>query len=372
MSNAQQANNSYTPPQPAYQLAVMEITQLRQKFEKMVHEANTSVVFRKELLYASTAIMNNDYLAKVCVQNPVSLKSAFQQVAACGLTLNPSRGLGYLVPRDGAVMLDISYRGMIRMAVDDGAIKDCIVEVVYSGDIFKYHGKRKSPEHEFMPFAKKEDRGEFIGVYVEALLPDGRLHVEAVSAEDIYAARAASQLWKQKKNGPWLDFFDSMAKKAAIKIARKYWPQGSERLDEAITYLNENGEGFANPDLPIEVVARHVGQADEVDEPKQSMDLEPEANAATTVAAEAEEPIEDAEFVDVQDNPEPAVQAEVNQDDNPITEKVIKRTAVIVDRATTQGCWQAALDHVSNWPAAWAAYAKRELQAAQYAAAAGG
>lgn len=371
MSHAKSVQNAYTPPAPAHQRAIVEISQLKSKFEKMVGEANTSVVFSKELLYASTAIMNNDYLAGICIQNPLSLKSAFQQVAACGLTLNPSRSLAYLVPRDGAVVLDISYRGMIRMAVEDGAILDCIVELVYSDDTFRYRGKRKSPDHEFDPFAKKEDRGEFRGVYVEVTLPGGRLLVEAISAEDIYQAREASELWKRKKKGPWKDHFGPMAKKAAIKIARKYWPQGSRKLDEAIAYLNDHGEGFSNSDLPTHVVARHVGQAD-VNEPEQTLDTTCDPMVTAEVGTKEQEAAEDAEFVEVQDQAEAAKQPEaVEETGDALPEKVIKKTAVLVERATDQGCWQAALDYVSNWPAEAARYATRQLRAAQYAEAAG-
>lgn len=156
-------------------------------------------------------MMNNDYLCTVAINNPLSLRNAFGQVAACGLTLNPARGLCYLVPRDGQVVLDVSYKGMIKTAVNDGAIRDCIVELVYSNDQFKYKGKRHSPVHEFDPF-DTEERGEFRGVYVEVTLPDGRVHVEAVTAKEIYKARDASDLWKRKKKGPWVDFETSMFK----------------------------------------------------------------------------------------------------------------------------------------------------------------
>ena len=89
-----------------FQQAVGILSQSEQKFTKLVEDAKTSITFKAEMLYASTAMMNNEYLAGVAVKNPMSLRSAFQQVAACGLTLNPARGLAYLVPRDGQVLLE--------------------------------------------------------------------------------------------------------------------------------------------------------------------------------------------------------------------------------------------------------------------------
>lgn len=337
------------------------------KFLSLVEDVKANVTFKAEMLYACTVMMNNEYLAGVAIRNPMSLRSAFQQVAACGLTLNPSRGLAYLVPRDGQVILDISYRGMIRMAVEDGAIKDCIVELVYSTDEFCYKGKRKSPDHIFNPFFDKEKRGEFVGVYVEAMLPDGRLHIEAISAEEIYSARGASDLWKKKKKGPWLDFFGPMAKKAAIKIARKYWPQGSGRLDQAITYLNENGEGFAANDVPAEVVERFMGRAE-------VMEGETVAEQTESLPSQAEEAA--AAEVSVEEVPESAEQAQpepipsTNQQAQ-LPPKVLKKTEQLVVRAKEQGCWQAALEYIESWPVEAMVYAKGQLQAAQYAEARG-
>lgn len=370
-----------------FQQVVHILAQSEQKFVNLVEEAKTSITFRAEMLYASTAMMNNEYLAGVAYRNPMSLRSAFQQVAACGLTLNPARGLAYLVPRDSQVILDISYRGMIRMAVEDGAIKDCIVELVYSTDEFSYRGKRKSPEHVFNPFADKAKRGEFVGVYVEAMLPDGRLHVEAISAEAIYAARAVSDLWKRKKKGPWVDFFDSMAKKTAIKIARKYWPQGSGRLDGAIAYLNENGEGFTSNEVPAEVVERYMGQAEVV---------EPESNVVETVVQSAMTAVEEAERAaaesqeraePAQSEPATAVEPTQSKSKEPestasssngadagcdLPPKVLKKTADLVSRAQAQGCWEAALEYIQSWPVKAKEYATTQLQAAQYVAVAGG
>tara|TARA_R110000851_G_scaffold92259_3_gene201309 strand:- start:13710 stop:14777 length:1068 start_codon:yes stop_codon:yes gene_type:complete len=349
-----------------FQQAVALIKQTENKFVSLVQENTSGVHFKSEMLFASQMMMNNDYLLSTASRNPLSLRSAFHQVAVCGLTLNPSRGLSYLVPRDNQIVLEISYRGMIRMAVDDAAIKDCIVELVYSKDSFTYHGKRTSPEHSFDPFAPKADRGEFRGVYVEALLPDGRLHIEVVTAENIYTAREASDLWKRKKKGPWLDHFGSMAKKAAIKVARKYWPQGSRRLDDAIQYLNDNGEGFKNDEVSAEVVERFMGQAEVVDQPLEGT-LEQAMPAEQHQQAEPE-----AEVVETQASPAETTSPQQAPSEVELPPKVVKKVAEIVRRAQEQGCWQAALEHIQSWPAEAMAYAKAQLNAAQYAVAASG
>lgn len=361
------------PEASSFQIAVSDLAKLEDKFLELAQEATSGVTFRQEMLYASTAIMNNEYLASCAVRNPLYLRSAFQQVAACGLTLNPAKGLSYLVPREGKVILDISYRGMIRMAVLDGAIKDCIVELVYSKDQFVYQGKRKSPDHTFDPFSSEEERGEFIGVYVEALLPDGRLYVEAIPAREIYMARAASELWKKKKIGPWVDFFVAMAKKAAIKSARKYWPQGSGKLDEAIAYLNEvGGEGFSSQDVPLEVVERHMGMVETIEaEPEALEGLvvgEQQAEATQPVSAPLQEPVEVAQ--NVQQEPHtPTVQVGDVPGDMPPGR--LRKVEAVLKRAEAGGAWEAAGNYLAElgWPEEWRSYAINRLKAAQYAAA---
>ena len=361
-----------------FQQAVTVIAKQEQKFGELVKAASTDVVFKQEMLYASQAMMNNDYLCNTAVKNPLSLRNAFSQVAACGLTLNPARGLCYLVPRDGQVILDVSYKGMIKTAVNDGAIRDCIVELVYSKDNFKYKGKRHSPIHEFDPFARKEDRGDFLGVYVEVTLPDGRVHVEAVTADEIHKARDASDLWKRKKKGPWLDFEDSMRKKSGIKIAKKYWPMVGEKLDAVIHYLNTDaGEGFDTKGVPGEVVERFMGaaevvdtvselpisndlevktQADEANEEDSKPAVEPEAKAEDPAPVEgtvlpAEQPVGcSSELTPPVDVPQ----------------KAINKAHEVVKRARLSGGWKAARDYVSVWPIELRDYTLRLLKAEEY------
>lgn len=372
--------------QKEFQNAVAIMVKLEDKFIELVKTSNTDVAFKNELLYASQAMMNNDYLCKVALSNSLSLRNAFSQVAACGLTLNPARGFAYLVPREGQVILDVSYRGMIKAAVNDGAIKDCIVELVYANDEFVYRGKRQSPTHTFNPFDKKADRGEFVGAFVEALLPDGRVHVEAVTAEEIYAAREASELWKRKKKGPWVDFFVAMAKKSAIKIARKYWPQSGLKLDELIQYLNTNGgEGFATQDVPLAVVERVIGASDEVEpvEPLPTSNQEEAASEPSPAAQPAEVDPEperaDPPAAEPAADPEPqAVEGEVMPAKEPepkpvgLPEKLVKKVAELVRRASAQGCWAAAKEYVSTWPEEARQYALQQLKAGEYLAASEG
>ncbi|EON5390422.1 recombinase RecT, partial [Escherichia coli] len=68
-----------------------------------------TLTWAKESQFAIQQFQKNDFLAKTAQANLPSARNAIINVAAIGITLNPSSKLAYLVPRGGAVCLDISY-----------------------------------------------------------------------------------------------------------------------------------------------------------------------------------------------------------------------------------------------------------------------
>ncbi|HBP5920941.1 TPA: hypothetical protein L6A25_30525 [Pseudomonas aeruginosa] len=221
---------------------------------------------------------------------------------------------------------------------------------------------------------------QFRGVYVEVTLPDGRVHVEAVTAAEIWKARDASELWKRKKKGPWLDFETSMCKKSGIKIAKKYWPQVGEKLDTVIQYLNTTaGEGFGSHDVPASVVERYMGAADVVGETQPLPTSNEEGPVVAEQPAAQAAVVEPAEPVEAEQAPAEVLQAEnaAPEQATAVTEadlppKVIAKAKEVLKRASKSGGWEAAIEYVSTWPVDARNYATRLLQAARYEAATSG
>lgn len=201
--------------------------------------------FTQECLFARQQLLKNNFTLDTAAKNPNSLQAAILNVAAIGVSLNPALSHAYLVPRDGAICLDISFRGLVKIATDSGAIKWAKVELVYAADTFEWCGPASAPIHKANPFASKEERGEMVGGYCIAKLPDGDVMTEVMSAEDMYKVRDTSKAWK-KSGGPWKDWPDEMAKKTVMKRAAKSWPQtpNRKRLDVAVEALHE-AEGTA-------------------------------------------------------------------------------------------------------------------------------
>src|SRR5690606_21046286 len=93
-------------------------------FEKLAR-LHGALNWEQEASYAIQALQDNDYLMTQATSNPASLQRAVVNVASIGLSLSPIEKLAYLVPRQKAVKLDISWRGLIKIATDDNVILWC-------------------------------------------------------------------------------------------------------------------------------------------------------------------------------------------------------------------------------------------------------
>ncbi|HQU15480.1 MAG TPA: recombinase RecT [Gammaproteobacteria bacterium] len=297
------------------------IAAAKPKFSELA--ASTGLNYGAEALYAYQACMKNNGLMKVAANNPVSLRMAMVNVAAVGLTLNPALGLAHLVPRDGIVCLDISYRGLIKIGSDCGSIRWAKAELVYSKDKFEYRGPATAPVHVFNPF--NTDRGEFVGGYCISGIGEGaEVLVEVMAAEEIFKARDRSKAYQAHK-GPWMDseWPEEMKKKVIIKRAAKTWPRIGGRFGKAVEILNEvNGEGIV-------------------------VDGECEAEAGGDAGGVPHEPVWD---------PEKA------------SEATRARVSEVIRRAKAAGAWAAAEDYVkSQFMAHDRAYAEQALRKARAA-----
>lgn len=236
--------------QPQNQVVQKPTNQWHQAIESAKDKfSGSDLDFFQEKIFATQHLMNNKYLLDVAQKNPPSLRLAMYNVAAVGLTLNPNQGLAYLVPRrlrkdeDAVVMLDISYRGLIAIGVETGAIRWAKAELVYEKDQFTYKGPAEKPDHFCDPFST--ERGAVRGGYCIAELPSGGVLVEPMSKADMNKIRDVSEAFK-KGVGPWVDWEDQMQLKSVVKRASKWWPKSTPRLAKALQILNEeNGEGLA-------------------------------------------------------------------------------------------------------------------------------
>ena len=255
------------------------IQSARERFEK---NADIDLVtYDRESIFAMQAIMKTDYAMGIANKNPTSVKMAMINVASTGLTLNPANGYAYLVPRDNAIHLDISYKGLIKIATDTGAVRWARAELVYEADTFVYHGPATAPDHRSEPF---KERGEAVGAYCIAKTSDGDILTEIMPRDEIEKIRSKSMAYAKSKSGPWAEWFDQMAKKSVIKRASKTWPytSRSDVLSHAIEIANASEGGY---DLETEKPER-VSPGRPVDG-CQLQDMDPERQPIIQAIAES-------------------------------------------------------------------------------------
>lgn len=200
-----------------------------------------------ESIFAMQHIAKNDFAMQIANRNPMSVQLAMYNAASTGLTLNPANGYAYLVPRDGAIRLDISYKGLIKIATDTGSVEWARAELVYAEDHFEYNGPAKAPEHKANPF---KPRGDLVGVYCIAKTHGGDMLTEVMDFSELEKIRSKSDAWAKKKAGPWAEWFGEMSRKAVIKRAQKTWPytEKSDRLAKAVEIANDAEGGYSVED----------------------------------------------------------------------------------------------------------------------------
>ncbi len=222
-----------------------EIFALQPAFNRI--SVDKSISFEREAEFALQVIYSNDYLRKIAEANRQSVKDAVTNIAAIGISLNPAKKQAYLVPRKAKVCLDISYMGLIDLAMVTGSIRWAQASLVNEADTFTLNGYDRAPNHAFNPFSK--DRGEVVGVYAVVKTADGEYLTHTMTIADVFAIRDRSEAWKSfvkdnSKKCPWNTDAGEMIKKTCIKQAYKYWPK-TDRLETAIQYLNtDGGEGI--------------------------------------------------------------------------------------------------------------------------------
>jgi recombination protein RecT len=201
-----------------------------------------SISFEREAGFAVQILSSNDYAMKIASNNRQSVIDAVTNIAAIGISLNPAKKQAYLVPRKDKICLDISYIGLLDLAISSGSLKWGQSALVHENDAFVLNGFDNPPTHNFNPFGK--DRGPVVGVYVVVKTVDGDYLTTTMSIDETNAIRDRSESWKNGQKGPWKTDPGEMTKKTVIKRAYKLWPK-TDRLESAIHYLNtDGGEGL--------------------------------------------------------------------------------------------------------------------------------
>lgn len=198
----------------------------------------------------------------------MSFLGAIMQCAQLGLEPGGALGHAYLLPFDRRqkqgnqwvtvateAQLIIGYRGMIDLARRSGQIVSLSARAVHENDTFSYaYGLEEKLEH--VP-CEDGNPGALTHVYAVARLKDGGVQFEVMSKAAVDKVRAMS---KSSDKGPWVDHYEEMAKKTAIRRLFKYLPVSIE-LQRAVN-IDEKAEA----DIPQDNASVITGEYSVIDD----------------------------------------------------------------------------------------------------------
>jgi recombination protein RecT len=121
--------------------------------------------------------------------------------------------------------------GVLKKIRQSGDVAKVGAQVVCENDHFVWKlGFEEDVEH--TPPALDKPRGKVIGAYATAVLKDGSRLLEVMSLEEIEKVRAVS---KSKDKGPWVSWFEEMARKTVMRRLSKRLPMSTDLEDEVFS-----------------------------------------------------------------------------------------------------------------------------------------
>ena len=138
---------------------------------------------------------------------------------------------GYLIPYGTTCTLQFSYRGLCDMAIRNGIATHFASDIVRRNDVFVWRNGCLV-EHTIDGW-DDEERGDVVGVWCRAFLPDGQTQDMRMSKKEIEKVRSKAQ-----SDNVWSEWWEEMAKKACLKRLFKTM-RNTPQLAEAIKADNE-------------------------------------------------------------------------------------------------------------------------------------
>lgn len=168
---------------------------------------------------------------------PTSFYNCIIKSARVGIS--PDGVNAYLIPYGDECTLQFSYRGLCDMAIRNGIATKFVADIVRKNDVFKW-SNGELVEHTPLSW-DEEERGDIVGVWVRAFLPDGTTLDERMSKSEVEKIRAKSQ----NPNGVWSEWYEEMMKKSCVKRMFKRMRNTPEMAEVIAEDNKEFGEEIA-------------------------------------------------------------------------------------------------------------------------------
>jgi recombination protein RecT len=180
-----------------------------------------------------TAVQNNPKLLEL---NRATLFSSAMRAATDGLL--PDGREGAIVPFGNDATWMPMVGGILKKVRNSGELASITAQIVHKADKFRYwiDSDGQHIEHEPLLFG---ERGEILGVYALAKTKDDAIYIEAMTKAEVEKVRAVSP---SRGSGPWVNWWEEMAKKTVIRRLSKRLPMSTDKDQEAIQRVIESND----------------------------------------------------------------------------------------------------------------------------------
>jgi recombination protein RecT len=268
----------------ASQANASPVAVIRQNLEVMAPQFKAAlpahVTVEKFSRVAMTAIQQNPALQNA---DRASLFGAIVRLAQDGLL--PDGRDAALVMFGNKVQAMPMIAGILRKIRQSGEVAKMSAQVVHENDEFVVsYGFDEDVTH--VPPPLGQPRGKPIGAYATAVLKDGSKLLEVMDLEQIEKVRKVS---RASGNGPWVSWWEEMARKTVMRRLSKRLPMSTDLEDEVFSRDATMAHEEPRPELTVIENPEPVSRLDALEHHIEETAEEPEPETEVIEEAEATE-----------------------------------------------------------------------------------
>ena len=197
-------------------VGVQAILPAHVSYERFVQCAAVAIANNKDLMAADSQSVVN--ALTLCARDGLVADNR----EAALVVFSTKQGNDWIKKAQYMPMVD----GVMKRARQSGEISIIASRAIYKGDTFRAWMDDLGEHVLYEPTLG--ERGDFVGVFAYAKMKSGEVQFEFMNLSDIEKVRKAS---KGADKGPWVDWFESMAKKSCMHRLCRRLPNSAELME---------------------------------------------------------------------------------------------------------------------------------------------
>ena len=230
-------------------------------FKKLLQ--NSPLTPERFVQVAISNLKKNPKMVEAFISNPFAYYGAIFSCAEFGLSPSQETGEAYFIPYKNEIKFIIGYKGLAKLIMGSGAVKNIWAECVYDCDEFEYE-LGLTPKLKHVPKDGLRNNSTLKYIYCCAKMNDGEVLFKVMSKNEILAIRNLAKFpndlfFSDKDPQNW------MAKKSVFNQLAKFLPKDwkTEKAMEIETKIQNGGK-----------MVFEDGEYEIVDEPKSNSPID--------------------------------------------------------------------------------------------------